>query len=64
VKTHRKNGFEYFYDTNCKHWVLYPIDKNGNRIEWDKQDNPIESQYFINKKQLTTFLNTHNYVSN
>ena len=52
MKTYRKNGYEYFWDKNYKHWVLYPIDKNGNRIEWDENENPIESEYFNNKKEL------------
>lgn len=57
MKTYIKNGFEYFYDKSQKQWVLYPIDNLGNRIEWDENDNPIESQYFNNKTELNTFLN-------
>ena len=57
MKIYIKNGFEYFYDNNQKQWVLYPIDNLGNRIEWDKNDNPIEAQYFNNKTELDTFLN-------
>ena len=57
MKTYIKTGFEYFYDRNQKHWVLYPIDNLGNRIEWDKNDNPIEAQYFNNKIELNEFLN-------
>jgi hypothetical protein len=58
MKTYIKNGFEYFYDKNQKHWVLYPIDKFGNRIEWDIIGNPIESKYFNNKTELYVFLNS------
>jgi hypothetical protein len=36
--------------------VLYPIDSDGNRIEWDANDNPIESQYFQNKTELKAYL--------
>jgi hypothetical protein len=57
MKTYTKNGFEYFYDTNCRQWVLYPIDNAGNRIEWDANDNPIEAQYFNNKLELNNYLN-------
>lgn len=57
MKNYIANGFEYFYDKNQKQWVLYPIDNLGNRIEWDKNDNPIESRYFNNKAELYTFLN-------
>lgn len=52
MKAHQKNGFEYFYDRNQKLWVLYPIDLNGNRIEWDANDNPIEAEYFVNKNEV------------
>ena len=48
----QRNGFEYFYDTTQRLWVVYPIDKEGNRIEWDSNDNPIEAEYFNNKKEL------------
>ena len=57
MKTYNKNGFEYFYDKYQKQWVLYPVDKSGNRIEWDGNDNPIESMYFNNKIELNDFLN-------
>ncbi len=56
MKVHQKNGFEYFYDKFQKLWVLYPIDNTGNRIEWDNNDDPIESMYFNNKKELSEFL--------
>lgn len=56
IKTYTKKGFEYFYDRHQKQWVLYPIDKKGNRIEWDKNDNPIESEYFNNIKELDKWL--------
>ena len=57
MKTYIKNGFEYFYDKSQKQWVLYPIDNLGNRIEWDENDNPIESKYFNNKTEVNIFLN-------
>lgn len=57
MKTYTTNGFEYFFDKNQKQWVLYPIDDLGNRIEWDKNDDPIEAQYFNNKTELNIFLN-------
>lgn len=57
IKTYIKNGFEYFYDKSQKQWVLYPIDNLGNRIEWDENDNPIESKYFNNKTEVNIFLN-------
>lgn len=56
MKTYIKNGFEYFYDKSQKQWVLYPIDNLGNRIEWDKNDNPIEARYFNNRKELNKWL--------
>lgn len=49
-------SFEYFWDKNQRLWVAYPIDENKNRVEWDKNDNPIECQYFNNKKELKEFL--------
>ena len=57
MKTYIKNGFEFFYDKSQKQWVLYPIDNLGNRIEWDKNDNPIEAKYFNNKTELNNWLN-------
>jgi len=57
MKTYQKKGFEYFYDRIQKLWVIYPIDSDGNRIEWDTNDNPIEAQYANNKEELNTFLN-------
>jgi len=57
MKSYIKNGFEFFYDNSQKQWVVYPIDNAGNRIEWDKNDNPIEARYFNNKIELNTFLN-------
>jgi hypothetical protein len=56
MKTYNKKGFEYFYDTSQKQWVLYPIDNLGNRIEWDKNDNAIEAIYFNNRKELNKWL--------
>lgn len=55
MKTYQNKGFEYFYDKYQKQWVLYPIDDLGNRIEWDKDSNPIESQYFNNKTELNNW---------
>lgn len=60
MQTYQKNNHEYFYDKNQKHWVLYPIDDLGDRIEWDINDNPIESMYFNNKKELNNYLNKLN----
>jgi hypothetical protein len=57
MKAYAKNGFEYFYDKFQKLWVLYPIDADGNRIEWDSNDNPIEAQYFNNKTEVLNFIN-------
>jgi hypothetical protein len=61
MKTYTKKGFDFFYDTCQKQWVLYPIDKLGNRIEWDKNDNPIEAIYFNNRKELNNWLLNKNY---
>lgn len=58
MKAYTKNGFEYFYDKNQKLWVVYQVDDLGNRIEWDENDNPIESQYFNNKKELNKLLSS------
>lgn len=60
MQTHQKNNYEYFWDKYEKHWVLYPIDSEWNRIEWDNNDKPIESQYFNNKTELTNFLKNQN----
>ncbi len=57
MKTYQLNNHEYFLDKNQRLWVLYPVDENKNRIEWDLNDNPIECQYFNNKKELKEFLN-------
>ena len=64
MKTYVKNGFEFFYDTSQKLWVLYPVDNLGNRIEWDKNDNPIEARYFNNRKELNKWLLKINIQSN
>ncbi len=61
MNTYINKGFEYFYDKNQKLWVMYPINDNGDRIEWDSNDNPIESEYFNNKKELINFLTTKNH---
>ncbi len=60
MKTYTKKGFEFFYDTCQKQWVVYPIDNLCNRIEWDVNDNPIESEYFNNKQELNNWLNERN----
>ena len=54
---HSKNGFQYFYDRHERHWVLYPIDADGNRVEHDANDNPIESEYYVKKLELMTRVN-------
>lgn len=59
MKTYITNRFEYFYDNRQKQWILYPVDSLGNRIEWDKNENPIEAKYFNNKTELNTFLNAN-----
>ena len=56
MKTYQKNNHEYFYDINQRLWVMYPIDINVLRIEWDIKDNPIEVLYFVNKNQLNYYL--------
>lgn len=56
MKAYQSNGFEYFFDKNIRQWILYPIDDNGNRIEHDIFDEPIESKYFNNKTEITNFL--------
>ena len=56
MKTYQKNNHEYFYDINQRLWVMYPIDINGLRIEWDINDNPLEVLYFVNKNQLNYYL--------
>ncbi len=56
MKAYQKSGHEFFYDRNQKQWVVYPIDSEGNRIEWDANDNPIEAKYFINKTELNNYL--------
>jgi hypothetical protein len=60
MKTYITKGFEYFYDTIQKQWVLYPIDNLCNRIEWDDNDNPIEVKYFNNRKELNKWLLNQN----
>ena len=59
MKEYIKNGFKFFYDKHQKLWVLYPIDNLGNRIEWDKNNKPIEADYFNNKTELNAFLNSN-----
>lgn len=57
MKTYITNTYQYFYDKYLKQWILYPVDDLGDRIEWDKNDNPIEAQYFNNKIELNNYLN-------
>jgi hypothetical protein len=56
MKAYQSKGYEYFYDRFTKQWVMYPIDSEGNRIEWDSNDEPIESMYFNNKAEVNTYL--------
>jgi hypothetical protein len=55
MKTYIKHQFEYFYDKYQRQWVMYPVDNQGERVEWDKNDNPIECTYFNNIKEINTF---------
>jgi hypothetical protein len=57
MKLHTKNGFAYFYDRTIKLWTLYPIDSEGNRIEWDANDNPIECEYFVTLAEVKSRIN-------
>jgi len=57
MKMHFKNGYAFFYDTHNRQWTLWPVDSEGKRIEWDKNDNPIEARYFNNKTELNKYLN-------
>lgn len=57
MKSYITKGFEYFYDKFNRQWVCYPVDNLGNRIEWDANDNPIEAQYFNNKKEVLIYIN-------
>ena len=57
MKTYIKKGFEYFYDRYQKQWVMYSVDNNGERIEFDKYDNAIECLYFNNIIEVDFFLN-------
>lgn len=59
MKTYQEDGYEYFYDRNIRQWTLYPIDGKGNRIEWNKDDLPIESEYFNKKSEVKTYI-AHN----
>lgn len=57
MKLYTKNGLAYFFDRSLRQWTLYPIDKDGNRIEWDSNDNPIEVKYFNNKTEVNNYTN-------
>lgn len=57
MQLYKKDGFAYFWDRNIRLWTCYPIDNEGNRIEWDENENPIECEYFPNKNRLDYFLN-------
>ena len=56
MNTYQKSGFEFFFDTNIRLWILYPIDEIGNRIEHDSEENPIEVLYFVNRKHINSWL--------
>lgn len=49
-------NFSFFWDRLQRQWVLYPVDSDGLRIEWDDNDEPIEAQYFNNKKDLLKWI--------
>lgn len=53
-----KNNYLYFYDKSIRSWIAYPVDANGNRIEFDSNENFIEADYFANKYQLDAWLNS------
>lgn len=57
MKTYQKNGFEYFWDTNIRMWTVYPIDNEGNRIEWDADGDPIEASYFRSRQGRDHYIN-------
>jgi hypothetical protein len=59
MKSYKKKDFEFFYDTRQRQWVLYPINKIGERVDWDENENPIEAQYFNNREELNKFLKTN-----
>lgn len=56
MKLYIKNGFGYFWDAFRREWVLYPVNEEGERIEWDADGDPIEAEYFFNKTELLKFL--------
>ena len=60
MKLFTEGNFSFFWDRNYRHWVLYPINSDGTRKEWDVNDNPIESEYFTNKIDLKKHLNNKN----
>ena len=55
MKIYIKNGFGYFWDAFRREWVLYPVNENGERVEWDENGEPIEAEYFPNKTDLNIF---------
>lgn len=55
MNTYQRSGFEYFFDTNIRFWTLYPINPDGTRKEWGSNGEPIECEYFHNKKQMEKF---------
>lgn len=57
-KDNIKNNYLYFYDNSIRSWVAYPVDDKGDRIEFDSNENFIEANYFANKSQLDTWLNS------
>ena len=63
MQVYTENECEFFYDRYQKLWVLYPINEMGERIEWDKNDDPIEAQYFNNKTELNNWLKLKKHAS-
>lgn len=49
IKTgiHTENGFSYFYDKKTKTWVIYPVDSEGNRIDFDASGKPMEYEHLL-----------------
>lgn len=56
MRVYTLKNFSFFWDRLQRQWVLYPIDSEGLRIEWDDNDEPIEAEYFNNKKDLLKWL--------
>jgi len=57
MKLYQRNGYAYFWDRNIRLWTVYPIGKDGLRIEHDEKGDPIECEYFPNRDALNKFLN-------